>query len=400
MKTALIPYLIRRYLRFDSAQPFITITALLAFAGVAIGVMVLIISMAIMNGFDKEFQRKLFIMNYPITLYPKTSERIGKETLIQLEEAFPELQFSPYLSSQMIARGGDNMQGGMMFGVDFDKERKINAILDEALGDREPEKFHAVIGKELSRQLFVNPGDRMMLIFTAMEASGFAVTPTMKRFTVDGVFHSGLNAYDRSYVFTTLESLRVIVRAQKDRYDGIRIYSEKPFEDIERIKELLPFKIGAVGWWQQNGNFFAALQLEKRALFIVLMLIILVASLNIISSLLMTVMSRRKEIALLLSLGASRTEIRKLFFYLGMIVGNAGMVLGTILGLIGIWLLGSFDIVSLPADVYPSSKLPLVLSLFDFGLIVAGSFVIILLSSYYPAKKASQVDALSVLRNE
>jgi putative ABC transport system permease protein len=154
------------------------------------------------------------------------------------------------------------------------------------------------------------------------------------------------------------------------------------------------------GWWQQNGNFFAAMEMEKKALFLVLLLIILVASLNIISSLLMTVMSRRREIALMRTLGATKVEIKSIFFQLGVIIGSAGIVAGTLLGGLGIWVLSTFDIISMPADVYGTSKLPVDLTLTDFGLIILGTSIIILLSSRYPAKKASQTDPLTVLRNE
>jgi putative ABC transport system permease protein len=201
-------------------------------------------------------------------------------------------------------------------------------------------------------------------------------------------------------MYTTIEGLSRILRYKKETYDGIHIYSDEPFKDIERIKEILPDHLSVVGWWQMNGNFFSALALEKRALFIVLMLIILIASLNIISSLLMTVMSRRKEIALLLSLGVYKEEIKKTFLYLGVIIGGSGMLFGIVLGFISIYLLGSFDLIDLPADVYGSSKLPLELSSIDFGLIVLGATTIVALSSYYPAYKATQVDVLDTLRNE
>jgi putative ABC transport system permease protein len=140
--------------------------------------------------------------------------------------------------------------------------------------------------------------------------------------------------------------------------------------------------------------------MEKKALFLVLLLIILVASLNIISSLLMTVMSRRSEIALMRTLGATQKEIKQIFYKLGLIIGASGIVCGTILGSIGIWILKTFDIISLPADIYGSSKLPVELTMSDFGLILLGTSIIILVSSLYPALKASQTDPLQVLRNE
>ena len=179
----------------------------------------------------------------------------------------------------------------------------------------------------------------------------------------------------------------------------MHIYSAQPRRDIEAIKAVLPPGYRALGWWEQNGNFFSALELEKRALFIVLMLIILVASLNIISSLLMTVMNRRSEIALLLALGASKREIKNSFFAQGLVIGGGGIICGLILGLFGVWLLGSFDIISLPADVYGSSKLPMELGLWDLVFTLLGATIIVAASSYYPAKKAANVDVLSTLRN-
>jgi putative ABC transport system permease protein len=130
------------------------------------------------------------------------------------------------------------------------------------------------------------------------------------------------------------------------------------------------------------------------------MLIIIVAALNIISSLLMMIMSKRKEIALMMSLGASKNEIKAIFLRLGLIIGTLGIITGAILGAIGIWALKTFDIVKLPADVYGVSKLPVDLSLVDFSLIIIGAFVIILLSSIYPAVKASKTDVLETLRYE
>jgi putative ABC transport system permease protein len=202
-------------------------------------------------------------------------------------------------------------------------------------------------------------------------------------------------------MYTTIEALQTVLRKEKGHYDGMHIYSDNPFEDIKLIEKELPkFGVGVIGWWQQNGNFFAAMELEKQALFVVLMLIILIAALNIISSLLMTVMSRRKEIALLISLGATSQEVKHIFLRLGIVIGYSGILLGIALGFGGMYILENFDIISLPADVYGTSKLPLVLNSIDFILIVLGSMLIVFLSSYYPAKKATQIDILDVLRNE
>jgi putative ABC transport system permease protein len=400
LKTSIVPYLVKRFLRFDKEQPFIFLSALLAFLGISLGVMVLIVAMALMNGFDKEFKKKLTIMNYPLTVIPKFYGAVNEELLIELQTKFPHLSFSPYVQSAVMAREGSKLEGGYLFGVDFASEAKVNSVLNEAIQKAQLGKFDVLVGKSLKEEFNLHIDDKLMYIFTHVEPGGLAVTPKIKRFEVKGVFDSGLSAYDKAYSYTTLASLQALLHIPANQYDGIHIFSANPHEDILAIKKELPMTVTIKGWWEDNLNFFAALELEKVSLFIVLMLIILIASINIISSLLMTVMNRRSEIALLLSLGATTSEIKKVFLYLGIVIGISGIIAGVVLGMCGLWVLGTFDIVSLPKDVYPTTTLPLDLSIQDFSLIVVGAFIIVIVSSFYPAKKASEVDILTVLRNE
>jgi putative ABC transport system permease protein len=393
-------YLVKKYLRFDKSQPFITVISWLAFFGVAIGLMVLMVAMAIMNGFDKEFEKKLFTMNYPLSIYSRSFSPVENSALESLKEQFPTLKFSPYISTQVLVKTGNRLEGGMLFGVNFQQEAQINAIIKEAIHEKIFDKYDIVTGSEIAKSHMLTAGEKATLIFTKNDPGGMTLIPKMKRFDFQGSFTSGLIAYDKSYMYTTLEGLAQVMQYAEGQYDGIHIYSDDPFTDIEKIRNVLPNDLGIVGWWQMNGNFFAALALEKRALFIVLMLIILIASLNIISSLLMTVMNRRKEIALLLSLGASKKEIKNTFFYLGLVIGGGGMLFGIVLGCIVLYVLGSFDLISLPADVYGTARLPLDLSTIDFVLIVFGTSLIVTLSSYYPAYKATQINVLDTLRNE
>lgn len=376
------------------------LSALLAFLGVGVGLMVLIVAMAIMNGFDKEFERKLFTMNYPITILSAIRGNIDESDVSELKQKFPNLKFSPYIMSQVIIKGANSFEGGLLFGVNSADEKQINSVVAAGLEDRELDGYGLLVGQGVKNEMMINENDKLTLIFTKNDPSGFALTPKMKRFDVVSSFSSGLVAYDKSYLYTSVEALRKILEYDEGKFDGIHVFSDNPFTDIEKISRELRLGQKAIGWWQQNGNFFSALALEKRALFIVLMLIILVASLNIVSSLLMTVMNRRQEIALLLSLGASKAEIKKSFFALGATIGGGGIVFGLALGLFGVWLLGSFDIVNLPADVYGSAKLPMELSLIDLVMILVGAVVIVAFSSFYPAKKAAQINVLETLRNE
>ncbi|WP_456403197.1 FtsX-like permease family protein [Hydrogenimonas sp.] len=399
MNTRFVNTMVRRYLRFDPEHPFIFLSAILAFFGIAIGVMVLIIAMAIMNGMEKEFEKRLFVMNYPLTIYPKVRGSVDEELLERLESKFFDLKFSPYMQTQVLVRKGSTLKGGLLFGIDPEREKEVNPVFAKAY-TKPFGKYGVIVGRPLAEELGIAEGEKIMILFSRMEPAGLSFMPLTKRFVVEGLFRSGLNAYDESYYYTTFRTFEKILKRDESVYDGIHIESKHPMHDIELLRSELPSTVGILGWWEQNGNFFAAMQMEKRALFIVLMLIILIASLNIVSSLLMTVMNRRNEVALLLSLGASRKEIMQLFFRLGLIIGLGGIVVGTVLGLGGMELLSRFDIISLPEDVYGTTRLPLDLDWRDFAGILVGAFFISLFSSLYPAKKASQIDPLNVLRNE
>ena len=394
-----IRHIIKHYLKYDKENPFIFISAMLAFFGIAAGVMVLMIAMGIMNGTQKSFAEKLFVMNYPLTILPLAEDSVNDALITTLSQKFPKLKFSPYYTTQVISKNDGAVQGSLLYGVDATKEAEINSIFQKAKGTEES-KFKVVMGEGLSFEMNARLGDKITLYFSEQQAIGFGTMPLQKRFVVDGIFKSGLKAYDKAIMYTTLESFEKLLKRKHGTYDGIHVYTQNPMDEIASIKAILPEMVVIEGWWQQNGNFFAAMEMEKKALFLVLLLIILVASLNIISSLLMTVMSRRREIALMRTLGATKTEIKSIFFRLGLIIGSAGIVAGTLMGGLGIWILKTFDIISMPEDVYGTTKLPVDLTLSDFGFIIIGTSIIILISALYPAKKASQTDPLTVLRNE
>ena len=436
-------FLHRKFLRFDKTQPFISITAILAFLGIGIGVMVLVVAMAIMNGMSKEFEKRLFVMSYPLTLHSLNRSGVPRTLLDSLEKHFPNLAFSPYISAQSVAKIDGSMEAGIVFGIDAKREARINPVfanafiknknnvfedksldknpnlnpqtnpaLASALQSFSQNRFAIIIGNSIIDSHFLEKGDKITLYFTRLEPTGLVLSPTMKRFSLFGGFSSGISAYDTAYMYANIEAIAAVKNRPTDIFDGIHIHSSKPMEDIVPLMAFLSSKEGIEiskiyggkytieGWWQKNSNLFAAMDLEKNVLFIVLMLIILMASLNIISSLLMVVMNRRKEIALLLSLGASKAEIKKTFFYLGITIGFCGIAFGIVLSGVVLWVLDTFPIINLPADVYGVSKLPLDLSALDFIATIIGASIIVCLSSFYPAKKASEIDALVVLRNE
>ena len=396
----LIKKIVKHYLKYDRENPFIFISAVLAFLGIGAGVMVLMVAMGIMNGTQQEFEKKLFVMNYPLTVI-SFGKGVRISTIEKIKKEFPDIKVSPFYTTQVITKYQDAIQGGLLYGVDFKKEASINPIFAKSIGVNQTyNKYSIIAGDDLALTLGAKKGDKITLIFSQFQAAGFGNLPLQKRFKLIGSFNSGLNAYDKAIIYTTLEAFVKILKKDPTRFDGVHLFVKNPMEAIKKVKTLLPDDADEEGWWQQNGNFFSAMQMEKKALFLVLLMIILVASLNIISSLLMTVMSRRKEIALLRTLGATKKEIQSIFFRLGLIIGAGGVLAGTLLGFLIIWILKNFDIIQLPPDVYGTSKLPVDLTIHDFSMIIIGTLVIVILSSLYPAKKAASTDPLSVLRNE
>jgi putative ABC transport system permease protein len=394
---------IKHYLKYDKDNPFIFISAMLALVGIAMGVMVLMIAMGVMNGTHEEFEKRLFVMNYPLTITSYSPTALDDKALEKIKKNFPNIKISPYYVTQVIAKNADSIQGAILYGVDFNKEAKINSTLAKAykkITDKNYSKFSVIPGEDLVNSLGVEKNEKLTIFFSQQEATGFGTMPLQKRFKVLSTFKSGLGAYDKGIIYTTLNGFAKINKKELGYYDGAHIYTKEPMKLINKVRKVLPKNVSIQGWWEQNGGFFRAMQMEKKALFLVLLLIILVASLNIISSLLMTVMSRRSEIALMRTLGASKKEISSIFFKLGIIIGGLGIIIGSILGIFGIWLLKTYNIVSLPADVYGTSKLPVSLYFSDYISIIIGTAIIILLSAIYPAKRAAKTDALKVLRNE
>jgi len=393
-----VNFVIKKYLKFDRKHPFIYISFFLAFLGILTGVATLIIAMGIMNGMDREFEKKLKVMNYPITVY-SSLVNVDDSTLKLLKKHFPNFKYSPYIETNAVIEYNNQLNGVLLYGVYFNKEKNINYIFAKAVKNvKKPGLFDVVIGKRLFDDLGIAKNEKVIMIFSKMTPMGFGVSPLLKKVKIISFFNSGLVAYDKGIAYMNIQGLKRILH--QNYYSGIHIWTPDPFKDIEKIKKILPPGIGVIGWWQQNGSFFVALKMEKRAMFLVLMLIIIVAALNIISSLLMMIMSKRKEIALMMSLGASKKEIKGIFLRLGILIGLAAIMSGDFIGLFGIWLLKTFDFIKLPADVYGVSKLPVDLNLSDFILINIGAFLIVLFSSIYPAKKASDTDVLETLRYE
>ncbi|MDY0328658.1 MAG: ABC transporter permease, partial [Arcobacteraceae bacterium] len=228
MNTKLINYIVLKYLRFDKTNPFISISGILAFFGVAVGIMVLMLTMAIMNGTQKEFERKLFTMNYPLTIYPKMDNSVTYSLVRELEKKFPDFIFSPFISTQAIVEYNKKMAGGVIFGVDSQKEILVNSIYAESIKNLSLSTFDIILGNGIKESIGASGNERITLYFTNITPSGFSMMPKIKRFDIASSFKSGLNAYDQAYMYTSIEALSSILGRDSSIYDGIHIFSNNP----------------------------------------------------------------------------------------------------------------------------------------------------------------------------
>ena len=392
--------------------------------GVALGVMALIVVIAVMSGFGKDLRDKILGTNSHIVVTNIT--RTGMEDYEAIIEKVIKAEgvkaAAPFILNQVMLTYGGNAVGVVVRGVDPDREAGVSDLEKnlvqgslEMLGGSEkssgkPRRDGIILGKELARRLGVQRDDAVSMVAPVSRVTPMGLIPKIKLFKVVGFFESGMFEYDSNLAFISIYSAQKFF-AMKGKVSGIEIR----VEDIEQadqvaaeIQHSLGFPYYTRDWMQMNKNLFSALRLEKIVMFIILILIILVAAFNIVSTLFMVVMEKNKEIAIMKSMGASQSSIMKIFSYQGVIIGITGTVIGCVGGftvvpnlneIVGL-IENLFGITAFPSDVYYLDRLPSEIQYFDSFLIVVFSIVICFLASLYPAWRASRLDPVEGLRYE
>jgi len=318
---------------------------------------------------------------------------------------------------------GDHVSGVVLRGIDPDRaatvsdlkkymvEGKLNNLLtSDSDGPEETRRDGIVLGKELSRRLGVIVGDVISMVSPVARITPVGLIPKMKLVKVVGVFDSGMYEYDANLAFVSLATAQKFF-GLKGEVTGIEAHVaniEEAARIASEIQELLGFPFFVRDWMRMNKNLFSAIKLEKIVMFIILILIILVAAFNIISTLFMVVLEKTKEIAILKSMGASRQSIMKIFSYQGLLIGLTGTALGCVGGFTIVPNLNEivgfietvFGITAFPSDVYYLDKLPSEIQYADSFLIIVFSIVICFVASLYPAWRASRLDPVDGLRYE
>lgn len=396
-----------KYLKAKRKEGFISLISFLSVAGVTVGVMALVIVIAVMSGAETDFRKRILglephilVMNYSgkFDNYSQMVTKLDQSELIK--------GISPILFAQAMIRSSHSFSGVMVRGIDPEKGFSLvkgfsPEKLKRLLGKKRTinELPGIILGKELANSAGVIKGDKVILMSPHGFISPVGHIPSMKRFIVKDTFDSGMYEYDNALAYVNLKEAQQLSGAG-NRVSAIGIWIDNVFE-VEKVKESLsniltsPFYMR--DWMEINKSLFSALKLEKTAMFIILTLIILVAAFNIASALIMMVMEKTRDIAVLKAMGATNKTIRVIFIFKGMIIGFLGTFIGTAMGVAACFILKKYDFIQLP-DAYPFSTLPVQLEFVDVFSIAVSAILICFFSTLYPSYKASKMDPVEALR--
>lgn len=411
-----------RYLKAKRKQAFISLISVISIGGVAIGVAALVIVLAVMTGVKDDIRDKILGL-MPHVLIQKSEANVTAQEFVDIFEQLRDIQsitdVSPYISGQVLISSGDpkNTSGVIVYGIDPERENatvnvakylkegsldlltKRHENLDSLTG---PKRDGIILGWELARLIGVFPGDDVTILspFGYMLPIGFA--PKSRKFRVVGIFNSGFYEYDAGRAYISLTS------AQKFFSMGTGISgAEVRLKDVYRSKSIVTAikkRLGAAvhvqDWTEMNKSLFSAINLEKLAMFLILILIVLVAAFNIVSTLVMMVMEKHADIATLKSIGANSQSIMKIFMFEGVIIGLIGTVIGTILGIGVCWVADTYELIRLEGGSYFLNYLPFTVTALDVMLVIGASLLICFVSTIYPARQASMLDPVAVFRYE
>ncbi len=406
-------FIAKRYLKARRKTGFISLITYISILGVTIGVAALIIVLSIMNGFESEVRSRIIGFDTHIRLRTYHNEGVEnyRKVINKIRDIPHIIGLSPYILDKGMIRSGERSSGIMVRGADPTTINDVSDLgktiiygkldLGPVLQEDGKKLPGIVLGRYVADQLLVDIGDRVVIISVAGVHSMFQAPP-VKQFVVTGFFETGMYEYDNSYAYISLKSAQDLFR-MGERVSGIEIRLDdlyKANEVVKQIDKRLGFPYYAITWFEMRKNLFSWMQFEKWAMFIVLSLIILVAAFNIVSTLIMVVMEKTKEIGILKSMGATSRSITRIFLYEGIIVGAIGTLLGFGIGYALCWAQEEYHFFSLPPDVYFISTLPIKMELHDFIFIGIAAVLICLLAAVYPAKKAASLVPVEAIRYE
>ncbi len=400
-----------RYLRARGHRTNLSLFVWIGVGGVFLGVSALIVVLAVMTGFQDGIRDRIIAANPHILIFEGGGRgmRDAPALLGRVRDVPGVRSAAPFVMQQaLFTVSGGGATGGLVRGMDFASEsvrkdiaRQIKMGSLEPLG-RSGGDPAIILGRELARTLGVIPGESVTVISPQGALTAVGMVPKMRRFTVAGTFEVGMYEYDSSLAYVSLGAAQEFA-GLGDRVTGIEVKLRDPFEAkavARAIAQRLGFPYLLRDWMEMNRNLFNALQLEKLALFIIVTIIVLVAAFAIIGHLILLVAEKRKEIGILKAMGAPAGSVGAVFLSVGMLIGLVGTAAGSLVGLGLIWVQNTYRIIRLAGDVYQIDYLPMKLTWSDFGLIIGATLLISFVFTLLPARRASRLDPVEVLRYE
>ena len=406
-----------RYLHAKRKQAFITVISVMSVLGVALGVAALVIVLGVYNGFTTDIRDKILSANAHIIVgnvyhavqaleHPESPLDSVLDTVL----SDPDIEgATPFLYAEGMISSPRGVKGLVMRGIDSaTASTTISMLRNLTEGDLSgivPESGPpgVIVGKELASRLNLTIGSRVNLLSPAGQRSSAGFQPKIRPFRVVGIFHSGMFEYDTSLAYVSLQAARELMGLSDTTLTGIEVAvrdMDKADRVAERLQKVLGSGVQVRTWMDMNANLFAALKLERIGMFIVLAMVVLVGSFSIVTTLVMLVMEKTRDIAILMSMGATRGMIRRIFMLQGTIIGCVGTLIGYALG-IGIgMLLQRYQFIKLPPGVYTLDHLPVLLQVSDIALVGASAMLLCFLATLYPARQAAALEPAEALRYE
>ncbi len=400
-----------RYIFALRKQSFIAVISLFAVCGVALGVAALIVVIGVMNGFTKDLRDKILGVNAHVIVSAFTGGIHDHQALADLCRQVPGVKgVTPFVYSEVMLSASGGVKGVVLRGIEIGTADQVLSLTKDMVSGSVKDLEEkdglpgVVIGAEMAKRLGLSLGATVNLLSPTGTQSSIGFTPKVRVFRVAGIFRTGMYEYDATLGYVTVDAARNLLGFKENVVSGLEVRLNdvyKAGEISEQLRaKLHDYPVYVRNWQEMNANLFAALELEKTAMFIILAMIVLVGSFSIVTMLVMLVMQKTKDIAVLMSLGADEGMIRRIFMYQGSFIGAVGTALGYGLGIPVALLLKKYQFIKLPSDVYPVDYLPVRLELLDMTLIGVAALGLCFLSTLYPARRAAMLKPSDALRYE